>query len=124
MVMAVSFNRQGRLYYLDPRDVAAHVGDMVLVPTEDGPEVAECVWAPQWVSDDIGGLPLCAGVASDDDVTRAPRNRRGRAGGGGAAKRVVRGHELPMKILSVDYVDRGDRPRFIVYFSAPHRVDF
>ena len=24
-------------------------------PTDDGPEVAECVWAPQWVSEDIDG---------------------------------------------------------------------
>src|SRR3954470_12309715 len=124
MVMAVSFNRQGRLYYLDPGEVSAHVGDMVLVPTEDGTEVAECVWAPQWVSEDIGGLPVCAGVASDDDWSRDARNRRRRAEAKVAAKRLVRGHELPMKILSVDYVDRGDRPRFVVSFSAPHRVDF
>src|SRR3954454_7792143 len=124
MMMAVSFNRQGRLYYLDPGEVSAHVGDMVLVPTEDGTEVAECVWAPQWVSDDIGGLPVCAGKASDDDVSRDARNRRRRAEVKVAAKRLVRGHELPMKILSVDYIDRGDRPRFVVYFSAPQRVDF
>src|SRR4051795_9333879 len=124
MIMAVSFNRQGRLYYLDPGEVTANVGDMVLVPTEDGTEVAECVWAPQWVSDDIGGLPVCAGNASDDDVSRDARNRRRRAEAKIAAKRLVRGHDLPMKILAVDYVDRGDRPRFVVYFSAPHRVDF
>jgi cell fate regulator YaaT (PSP1 superfamily) len=124
MVMAVSFNRQGRLYYLDPGEVTPRVGDMVLVPTDDGPEVAECMWAPQWVSEDIGGLPVCAGLASGDDVTRDERNRRRRAEARVAAKRLVRGHDLPMKILSVDYVDRGDRPRFVVYFSAPHRVDF
>jgi cell fate regulator YaaT (PSP1 superfamily) len=122
--MAVSFNRQGRLYYLNPGELTPRVGDMVLVPTDDGPEVAECVWAPQWVSDDIGGLPVCAGVASEDDVSRDARNRRRRAEAKVAAKRLVRGHELPMKILAVDYVDRGDRPRFVVYFSAPHRVDF
>jgi cell fate regulator YaaT (PSP1 superfamily) len=124
MVMAVSFTRQGRLYYLDPGGVSPNVGDMVLVPTDDGPEVAECVWAPQWVSDDIGGLPVCAGVASEDDVDRDARNRRRRAEARVAAKRLVRAHDLPMKVAAVDYVDRGDRPRFVVYFSAPHRVDF
>jgi cell fate regulator YaaT (PSP1 superfamily) len=124
MVMAVSFNRQGRLYYLDPGAMTPRVGDMVLVPTDDGPEVAECMWAPQWVSDDIGGLPVCAGIASDDDVSRDAHIRRRRAEARVAAKRLVRGHELPMKILSVDFIDRGDRPRFVVYFSAPHRVDF
>src|SRR5699024_6526295 len=52
MVMAVTFTRYGRLYYLDPGPHSPRVGDKVLVPTDDGPEVAECVWAPQWVTED------------------------------------------------------------------------
>src|SRR5436190_853138 len=113
MVMAVSFTRHGRLYYMDPGEHSPRVGEIVLVPTDDGTEIAECVWAPQWVSEDIGGLPVCAGPATDDDVSRDERNRRRRAEVRVAAKRLVRAHELPMKVLSVDYVDRGDRPRFI-----------
>ena len=37
MLCAVSFNRYGRLYYLDPGDLTFGVGDKVLVPTDDGP---------------------------------------------------------------------------------------
>ena len=122
--MAVSFERYGRLYYLDAGDHAPRVGDLVLVPTDDGPEVAECVWAPQWVHDEIGGLPAMAGLASADDVERSDRNRRRRAEARVAAKRLVRQHDLPMKVVGVDYLDRRDPPRFVVYFSAPHRVDF
>ena len=48
----MSFERYGRLYYLDPGDADYGVGDRVLVPTESGPEVAECVWAPEWVEDE------------------------------------------------------------------------
>ena len=59
MMMAVAFERRGRLYYLDPGPHTPSIGDKVLVPTDSGPEVAECIWAPQWISDDIGGLPLC-----------------------------------------------------------------
>ena len=47
MMMAVSFERYGRLYYLDPGGHQPKIGDKVLVPTDGGPEVAECVWAPQ-----------------------------------------------------------------------------
>ena len=57
MMMAVSFERYGRLYYLDPGAHSPAIGDKVLVPTDSGPEVAECVWAPQWVPDEIEGLP-------------------------------------------------------------------
>ena len=48
--MAVWFERYGRLYYLDPGEANYRVGDRVLVPTDSGPEVAECVWAPEWVA--------------------------------------------------------------------------
>jgi cell fate regulator YaaT (PSP1 superfamily) len=122
MVMAVSFERYGRLYYLDPGEFEPRVGDKVLVPTESGPEVAECVWAAEWVSDESGELPVCAGFATEDDLARDERNRRRRAEAKAIAKRLVRLHELPMKITAVDYLDSANR--FVLYFTAPHRVDF
>ena len=120
--MAVSFERYGRLYYLDPGAYSPAIGDKVLVPTDSGPEVAECVWAPQWVPEDIGGLPVCEGLASEDDLSRDEENRRRRAEGRLAARRLIREHELPMKITAVDFI--GSENVFVVYFSAPHRVDF
>jgi cell fate regulator YaaT (PSP1 superfamily) len=122
MMMAVSFERYGRLYYLDPGEYEPKIGDKVLVPTDSGPEVAECVWAPQWVSDDIGGLPVCAGIAGQDDLDRDAANRRRKADGRLAAKRLIRQHELPMKVIGVDYADSSNV--FTVYFAAPQRVDF
>ena len=122
MMCAVSFERYGRLYYLDPGALTPQVGDLVLVPTDDGPEVAECVWAPQYVDEEIGGLPVLAGMAQQEDLDRQERSRRRRAEAKVATKRLVREHNLPMKIVAVDYV--GPRNRFTIYFSAEHRVDF
>ena len=122
MMMAVSFERYGRLYYLDPGAHSPAIGDKVLVPTDSGPEVAECVWAPQWVSDEIDGLPVCEGIATDDDLARDEANRKRRAEGRLAARRLIREHKLPMKITAVDFI--GAENVFVVYFSAPHRVDF
>jgi cell fate regulator YaaT (PSP1 superfamily) len=122
MVMAVSFTRYGRLYYLDPGGHDVHVGDKVLVPTDSAPEVAECVWAPQWVSEDIGGLPVCAGPATTEHVARDERNRSRRTTARSVAKRQIRAHDLPMKVVGVDYLD-GDE-KIVIYFTAPHRIDF
>jgi cell fate regulator YaaT (PSP1 superfamily) len=122
MMMAVSFERYGRLYYLDPGPYSPTVGAKVLVPTDTGPEVAECVWAPQWVDDEVGGLPVCAGLADADDLARDETNRAKRAQARVAARRLIRDHGLPMKVIGVDYGDSP--PVFTVYFSAPHRVDF
>lgn len=121
-MMAVSFERRGRLHYLDPGSHRPVVGDKVLVPTETGPEVAECIWAPQWIEDDIGGLPVCAGLATETDVERADETRARRAEARAVARRLVREHDLPMKVIAVDCISATGQ--LIIYFSAPRRVDF
>jgi cell fate regulator YaaT (PSP1 superfamily) len=120
MVCAVVFQRQGRLYYADPGELTPSVGEHVLYPTGAGAEVAEVMWAPQWVSDDIGGLPVLAGMAAADDLDAANRSRKKRAATRVVAKRLIREHGLPMKLSGVDY--SGDETT--IYFTAPHRVDF
>jgi cell fate regulator YaaT (PSP1 superfamily) len=127
MLCAVSFNRYGRLYYLDPGDLSIAVGDKVLVPTDDGSEVAECVWAPQWVSEDTDAFPRVAGLAGDEDLRRDELIRRRKAEAKTAAKRLIREHELPMKVVAVDHVPESPGTsggRTTIYFTAPHRVDF
>jgi cell fate regulator YaaT (PSP1 superfamily) len=128
-VMAVSFERYGRLYYLDPGEQTYRVGEHVLVPTESGSEVAECVWAPEWVDDSETGyvdLPVCAGPAAAHDLDRDATNRRRRAEAKLVAKKLIKKNDLPMKVVGVDYIDSGaDFDRLIViYFNAPYRVDF
>ena len=122
MIMAVSFTRYGRLYYLDPGPHRPKVGDKVLVPTESGPEVAECVWAPQWVDEDIGGLPVCAGFAQEEHLARDEPNRRRRAEARSVAKRLIKRHGLPMKVVGVDYLDADNVFTRLLLRAAPRRL--
>jgi cell fate regulator YaaT (PSP1 superfamily) len=122
MVCAVAFQRQGRLYYADPGELAPRVGDLVLYPTDAGGEVAEVVWAPEWVDDEIGGLPVLVGMAGDEHLAAAAVGRKKKAAARVAARRLIREHDLPMKVSGVDYVAADDRTT--VYFTSPHRVDF
>src|SRR4029450_10787013 len=107
-VMAVSFERYGRLYYLNPGDANYSVGDRVLVPTDSGPEVAECVGAPEGVEDDgFEGLPVCAGLAAPEQLERDVANRRRRAEAKLVAKRFIKRNELPMKGVGGDFIESG-----------------
>ena len=127
LLCAVSFNRYGRLYYFNPGSYEFAVGDRVLVPTDDGPEVAECVWAPQWVSDDTDGFPALLGLAANEDMDRDRLQRERKAAAKVAAKHLIRDHDLPMKVVAVDYVGESEGisgGRTTIYFTAPHRVDF
>src|ERR1700730_9817250 len=130
-ICAVSFNRYGRLFYLDPGELRPKVGELVLVPTDEGPEVAECVWAPEWTDEDTSGFPRLLGLAGPDDLRRDEQSRRANADAKVAAKRLIREHELPMKVVAVDHVPASSAPvstnsgaRTTIYFTAPHRVDF
>jgi cell fate regulator YaaT (PSP1 superfamily) len=122
MICAVVFQRQGRLYYADPGSLTPNVGDHVLYPTDGGAEVADVMWAPEWVDDDIGGLPVLVGMAGDADLAAAEVSRRKRSTARVAAKKLIREHDLPMKVSGIDYVADGNQTT--VYFTAPHRVDF
>lgn len=127
MLCAVSFNRYGRLFYFDPGSLSPKVGDKVLVPTDDGPEVAECVWAPQWVSEETDGFPRLVGLADEDDLRRDQLMRKRKADAKVAAKRLIREHDLPMKVIAIDHVleaPGASGGRTTIYFTAPHRVDF
>ncbi|WP_131784692.1 PSP1 domain-containing protein [Protofrankia symbiont of Coriaria ruscifolia] len=122
MMCAVTFSPRGRLYYADPGPYSPKVGDKVLIPTDAGPEVAECMWAPQWFSDDVGGLPVLVGMAKTTDIERHAVSRRRRAQARVAAKRLIREHGLPMKVVGVDHISTENM--FTIYFTADHRVDF
>ena len=122
LVCAVVFQRQGRLYYADPGGLSLQVGDEVLYPTDRGAEVAEVAWAPEWVSEDLGGLPVLAGFATDADRETAAVSRKKRAAARVASRRLIREHGLPMKVSGVDHVVADNLTT--IYFTAPHRVDF
>lgn len=118
-VCAVSFDRHGKLHYFDPGMLDVAVGTMVLVPTEDGAEVAECVWAGQETAE---SYPLLVGLAAEADLLRDRQNRARKAEVTVATRRLVRAHGLPMKVVGVDVRDRAGL--VIVFFASPGRVDF
>lgn len=125
-VMAVAFERYGQLHYLDPGELDYSVGDWVLYPTADGPEVAQCVWAPEQTEGAFGGLPRCAGPATDADLDRDRRNREIRSDAARTARDLIAQHGLPMKVVGIDFLDRSTAyDRLVaIYYTAPHRVDF
>jgi cell fate regulator YaaT (PSP1 superfamily) len=131
MLCAVTFNQYGRLYYCDPGEFRPRVGEHVLVHTDDGPEVAQVVWAAEWSEEDTTGFPKVVGIAGTSDVERDAQIRQRKAEARVAANRLIREHTLPMKVIAVDHTlgqpDSDDftaGPRTTIYFTAPHRVDF
>ncbi len=122
MVCAVTFTKHGRLFYADPGELRPSIGDEVLFPTDDGPVVAQIMWAPQWVDEEFGALPVLIDVAGEQAREHAAVARKMRASARVAARKLIRDHDLPMKIVGIDHVVPDNKTT--LYFTAPQRVDF
>ncbi len=106
------------------RRTSPKVGDKVLVPTDEGPEVAECVWAPEWVGE-AGRRPARAAPAGHrgGPGPRPPMRRKRRAAGAGGGQAAVArarpGDEDRRRRLR-----HHRQPLHRLLHRAPHRVDF
>jgi len=58
----------------------------------------------QLLSDDTSGFPKVAGLADDRDLHRDELLRKRKAEAKVAAKKLIKAHELPMKVVAVDHV--------------------
>ena len=117
MVCAVTFERHGRLYYADPGALTPADRRARAVPDRRRRRGGR-----GHVGAAVGqrGRRRAAGAGRRWPATPTssgrPNSRRRRARARVAAKRLIREHDLPMKVSGIDYVDADDRT--IIYFTA------
>ena len=111
MMCAVSFERYGRLYYFDAGELAPASATRCSSRPTRGPRSPSACGRPEWVDEPVT-LP-CArrpGQATAD-LARDERHRALRAEARRVVKRLVREHDLPMKLVGLDYVPDAAAPR-------------
>jgi cell fate regulator YaaT (PSP1 superfamily) len=122
MLCAVTFTANGQLHYADPGPLRPQVGDMVMLPTEQGPVAARVVWAAEHTAEETEGFPTLTGMATESDLAAADQLRRVKARTLVASRRLIREHGLPMKVLAVD--PQTSTGKTVIYYSSPETVDF
>ncbi|GAA1996066.1 hypothetical protein JL107_07305 [Nakamurella flavida] len=122
MLCAVAFSRNGQLHYADPGDLRPEVGDVVMVPTAQGPVAATVMWASEYSSEDTEGFPRLAGMATPSDLVATELLRKTKASTLVAARKLIRAHGLPMKVLAVD--PQPSAGKIVIFYSSPDTVDF
>jgi len=122
MLCAVTFTANGQLHYADPGALRPEVGDKVLLPTEQGPVVATVVWAAEDSAEETDGFPVLLGPATEADVAASEALRTTKARTMVATRKLVREHQLAMKVLAVD--PQPVNGRTVIYYSSPDTVDF
>ena len=122
MLCAVAFSRNGQLHYADPGELRPEVGDVVMVPTAQGPVAATVMWASEYSGEDTEGFPRLAGMATPADLVDTEALRRTKASTFVAARKLIREHGLPMKVLAVD--PQPAAGKIVIFYSSPDTVDF
>jgi cell fate regulator YaaT (PSP1 superfamily) len=122
MLCAVTFTPNGQLHYADPGELRPEVGDMVLLPTEQGAVSARVVWAAEYSAEDTEGFPVLLGMAGEADLAATEELRKAKARTLVASRKLVREHGLPMKVLAVD--PQTAAGKIVIFYSSPETVDF
>jgi cell fate regulator YaaT (PSP1 superfamily) len=123
-IVGVRFKDSGKIYYFDPQELELRTGDMVIVDTARGPEMAKIAYERRDVGDDeiVGELKSVIRHAEHADFERmhALQSRHETVMARCAEK--IREHSLPMSLVKTEYSFDGSRLTF--YFTSEQRVDF
>ncbi len=122
MLCAVTFSANGQLHYANPGELRPEVGDMVLLPTDHGPVAARVVWAAEYSPEETDAFPVLLGMAGDSDLAATEALRKTKARTTIASRKLIREHQLPMKVLAVD--PQPDAGKTVIFYSSPETVDF
>jgi cell fate regulator YaaT (PSP1 superfamily) len=123
-IVGIRFKDSGKIYYFDPGDIHLHQGDMVIVDTARGPELAKVAYGCRDVPEReiVGELKpvIRRAEQADFDRLRMLNSRQDELMERCAAK--IQEHGLPMGLVKTEYSFDGSRLTF--YFTSDQRVDF
>lgn len=123
-VIGVRFKPAGKVYYFDPGEIDARVGDGVIVETSRGLEFGRVVMGPLQVAGEkiIYPLKTVLRKATAEDEARAKENRDREKEALAVCARKIAEHGLPMKLVGAEYA--FDLSKLVFYFTAEGRIDF
>jgi len=123
-IISVRFKSGGKEYYFDPRGLAVHVGEAVIIETAKGPEYAVCSQANTQVEDDSVVQPLrpVIRLATERDRQALERNREREKTALQICEEKVKEHGLDMKLVRCECSFDGNKLLF--FFTSDGRVDF
>lgn len=123
-VVGIRFKRAGKIYYFDPGEIDLSLYDSAIVETARGIEFGEVVVRPKLVSEEevVPPLKMVIRKASDEDSRLVEENRRREKDAFQICLRKIHEHQLPMKLVDVEYTFDGNK--IIFSFTAEGRVDF
>ncbi len=123
-VVSIKFRNRGKAYFFDPSGLQLRPGDIVIVDTANGMEIATCSVENHSVDDHAVVQPLrrVLRVATQMDLRTDELNRQREQSALAICKEKILEHELDMKLVDVECNFEGNKTTF--FFTSDGRVDF
>jgi cell fate regulator YaaT (PSP1 superfamily) len=119
----VAFKPAGKIYDFLTDGIDAKRGDLVVVETEKGEDLATVILTDREIEvDESQVMRKLLRVANEDDLKRLEENKKEEPEAFEICKKLVEKNELEMKLLKAEYT--LDRSKLTFYFTADGRVDF
>lgn len=126
-ILGVMFEVTKKRYYFEVTDDTIYKkGDKVLVDTVRGQEIGIVYGEPRMLKEKEDGLVLplkpVLKKANEDEILRYYELKQEAKEAFLVAKKKIREHDLPMKLVETEYT--FDKSKLIFYFTAEGRIDF
>ncbi len=123
-VIGVKFKPDGRIYYFDPNNFTANVGDYIIVETARGTECGIVGESNHSVPDNkiVSPLKKVLRLATENDISRVQANRQKEKEAFKICEELIAQHKLDMSLTQVEY--SFDASKILFYFTSEGRVDF
>ena len=123
-VTGVRFRIPGKIYYFDRNGLDVQKGMHVIVDTSKGNEYGEVVFVDREVPDEEVGedIKKIISISTPKDEKIRSNYKAKEAGAFETCKKKIEKHNLPMKLINVEY--KYDGSKVIFYFTADGRIDF
>lgn len=122
-VYGIEFIDNNKIYFFDSNNKKATIGDLVIVETEKGTQIAKIVTSPKKVKkNQYKNLKKIIRLADDEDKKINDENIEDAKKTLKRAEKIAKKLKLNMKFLSANYT--FDRNQLFISFTSENRVDF
>lgn len=122
-VVGVRFQKAGKIYYFDPKELKLNIDDAVVVENSRGIELGYIAETVKEIEEtELEELMPVVRIATKKDLDNYNKNKAKEVDALKKAKELVNKYELQMKLVDAEYTLDGSK--VIINFTCEDRVDF
>ena len=123
-IIGVRYRRLGKIYFFDPQYLIMKKGDIVIIDTEDGEDIAEVVISNRKIDEEkiVQPLKKVLRIANQRDMKHYEDCKKKEKEAFEYCNKKIKELDLKMKLTDVEY--KFNNTKLLFFFTADGRIDF